>query len=71
MIPISKIKIGDSFCNMTCPINNYVVIDIDKNERKLLLQTVSLSSFKEVGRPFWKSNKDCLINENNIMRRDI
>lgn len=60
MLPISKINIDDQFENpLLQPYGlTFIVLDIDKDEKMVKLQSFNRSASENVGKPIWKRNTD-------------
>ena len=63
MMPISEIHVGDVYRNPMYKNGlEFVVVDINNEEKMIEVQPVSSQS-REVGKPFWKSNRDRMFSE--------
>jgi hypothetical protein len=66
MMPISEIHVGDVYRNPMYKNGlEFVVIDIDYEEKMIKVQPVSSQSrdVEFIGEPFWKSNRDRMFSE--------
>jgi hypothetical protein len=66
MMPISEIHVGDVYRNPMYKNGlEFVVVDIDYEEKMIKVQPVSSQSrdVEFIGMPFWKSNRDRMFSE--------
>ncbi|MBC7350450.1 MAG: hypothetical protein H5U05_10815 [Candidatus Aminicenantes bacterium] len=65
MMPIREIHVGDVYRNPMYDNGlEFVVVDIDFEEKMIKVQPVDSSQSRvEIGKPFWKSNRDRMFSE--------
>jgi len=62
MIPIDLISVGDKFRNPNGGYAIFVVIDVNKKEKMIKVQTYSITG-RIIGEPFWKKNTAPMFSE--------